>query len=223
MGNFFDQFDRQPSGVAPAPNAAPSAQSAPVGPMPANGLGPTWLEKSTEGSAAESNDALTQAQGGIESLQHLQRLRGLVAQAPDQAFGSFRGSNLASSMDQTIDALTGKMLPGSDLAAWHERLTGAYNDASLPMIKQLFGAVPRSPELQNKALEVLGGTRTSDKATALQLIDAAMADANDKINRGIGAGRVAPANVPQRLAPAPGAGIIQWERGPGGAPRPVSR
>lgn len=226
MGNFFDQFD--PAGISlgqparnlgPAPNASPGAQSAPVGPMPTGALAPDWLKSQTEGSSNESNDALAQAQGGIESLQHLTRLRGLVAQAPDAAFGNFRGSNLAGSINQTLDAVTGKTLPGSDLASWHERLDSAYNDASLPMIKQLFGAVPRSPELQNKALEVLGGTRVTDKQTALGLIDQVSRDAYDKINRGVSLGRVTPGAAQQRIqSGAMPSGSYQWD--PQGGLRP---
>jgi hypothetical protein len=163
------------------------------------------------------------ASGAIEARPALQRLRAQVAAAPPHAFGNFRGSDLNSSMNQGLDALTGGMLPGSNLASTHEMLNSAYDNAALPLIKQYFGAVPRSPDLQNKALGVLGGTRVSDQATALQMIDAAIANGNDKINRGISLGRVSPGNLPQQISPAPGGGITQWGRGPNGTPQPVGQ
>jgi hypothetical protein len=222
---MFDEFLPKTAPPGPAPGAWPGAQSAPVGPVPANGIPATALEEMTKGSAAESNDALTQAQGGIESLQHLQRLRAMVAAAPEQAFGITRGTDLwnrGNSIAGMLPQIGGQAGPsGSDLVSWHEQLKGAYNDAALPMVKQLYGAVPRSPELVDKALEVLGGPTLSDKDTALKRIDAAMQDANDKVNRGIALGRVSPGSLPQRLAPAPAAGVVQWERGPDGIPRPV--
>ena len=64
----------------------------------------------------------------------------------------------------------------------------------------------------------------SDKATALKLIDNAMQDAYDKINRGISLGRVAPGAVQrslQSVQPQAPAGVMQWERGPNGMPRPA--
>jgi hypothetical protein len=199
MAGIWDQID---------PVAAPqgSALPAPVTAGPAGSNQLIYRDTTTKGSADNSNESLTQAQGAIESAGPMTRLLNMAsAPAAAPVFGPMAGSGWMKSVNAGLGKVFSPgFIPGDDataLASQQERLTGAYNSAAIPMIKQLFGTLPRSSDQQDRALEVLGGTTVSDQPTAVAKIKSAMQAGVDKINAAISDGRVTPAMVQRQIPP----------------------
>lgn len=150
---------------------------------------PTFQEKERikrdEKQAAELRG---RAQGARSFLNKIGRIKGLITEAGDDAFGPIQGSE--------IGQFAGRVF-GTDVQRIRERITAQLRDLELDVARFKLKGQGQVTEAERAiAKETLPALTTIDAATALQILDNLENEARETISAGGGQATVAPQSAP---------------------------
>lgn len=194
-GKPIDQYLKERN--AAVQNSGQFGQAAPYPPPPPGVNGPQYAKSIAEKAAGEAADLQTRAEGAVNALKVMSRLRDRAKAANSDAFGPLAGSDTGQSINAAMGGIPYFGRHDSETAGQQSELNGLYTDAGSSMLKQRYGSRITNTDV-HQGMKIVGGLTQPNKETALKTIDNNMIEAYDTLAEGIKRGVVRPQDVLQR-------------------------